>query len=280
MTSQQLRPFLIVSIIVMTVLCGYAYHKRIAEVPKLIVIGDVNPLEEIKPTPIIPPILKEIDEKNESIKSFSCDSIIVRTWERGFSYKLSGFLGYEKPDRFRMIFSSVFGKELDIGSNEELFWYWSRRDVRPGIYWAKNEDLYKTRLKTPFNPLFFRSSLGLDKIEPDKAIKIIPRDKAFLVVYQIKSATGEEVLYSKLVDTESKRIEGTVITSTSGKPIASCEIRRFAANNLPVEILYTWHEENRTVLLSLNSPIVNTQIDARSWQIPNYTPKINMADEY
>ena len=49
-------------------------------------------------------------------------------------------LAYEQPRNFRLLaqLSQFTGRELDMGSNDELFWFWIRRDTQPSVYFARH----------------------------------------------------------------------------------------------------------------------------------------------
>lgn len=228
----------------------------------------------------IPDLVEKINRRNEAINSFSCDKISVKSGERGFHFKLNGLLHYQKSKQFRMTIASTFGEELDIGSNEEIFWYWSRRDPHPGVYWADYQDYYKTRLKTPFNPIFLKTSLGLDQIDSSSAIRVIEKPDKLLIVHQVKTATGSSVLNITSIDKKLERIEAYAITDMDGNLLATSEIQEFTSDGLPKKILYTWHEEKRSMLLTLQNSSVNQLINPKNWTLPNKNPKINMADEF
>ena len=173
--------------------------------------------------------------------------------------------------------ASIFGNELDLGSSGQEFWYWSRRDRSPGLYWAIHEDFGKTRLKTPFNPMFMRSSLGLevlDLIEP----KIVTNEKDIMLTYPRESSMGEPLFFSVFVNKAEKQIDGFLITNTNGKTLVTCEIQSHV-DGLPEKILYTWHEERRTMSLTFRHPRTNLQLRKTAFLMPNYKPKVNMAEE-
>lgn len=276
-----LRQLLIAGIIIQSILLVLLVAFRFMESAPEPTITQPPPVQNIpseppKPQPL-PELVQTINERNKQIKSFSCDDITIKTWERGMKFRLEATVSYEKDLNFRMILASTFGKELDLGSNQELFWYWSRRDKHPGLYWALHEDFYKTRLKTPFNPMFMRDTLGLNEIKQEGA-QIIENDKDIMVVYQQTNSMGDPILYTVVVDKEGKEIKGILITDMQGKALALAEIREHH-NGLPVQILYNWYEENKVLLLEFHNPKVNLRIASTSWQPPNEKPKINMANE-
>ena len=173
---------------------------------------------------------------------------------------------------------TILDRELDIGSNENIFWYWSRRDEYPGLYYAKHEDYSRTRLKTPFNPAFLKECCGLDTI-PVKNVKFIEKGNDILVIEEIKNSFNELVMRTIFVNQETELIEGFVITDMVGNPIASCEIQSWNRDKLPMAILFNWHEEKKTMLMELKNPMINMQIQPKVWELPNITPTIDMAVE-
>lgn len=170
---------LVATIIGMFFLMGIVFWLKLKEpapkvgcppiIPNMI---DKTGFDRVSDQPIVPCEVNAVNFRNETIKSFSCSDMEVKLWEGGMRIRLQGSLYYEKPKGFRMRINSVFGEEVDLGSNDDVFWYWSRRNKRKGLYYAHHEDFQKTRLKTPFNPLFIRASLGLDLIHFENGLGI------------------------------------------------------------------------------------------------------------
>ena len=106
------------------------------------------------------PIIEAINLKNSKIKTFYCDDIKIKAIKK-LTVNLKGKIYFEKDKNFRMFTSSILGKESDIGSNDNQFWFWSRKMNPPALHYAKYEDIYKTRLKTPFHPIWTIECLGI-----------------------------------------------------------------------------------------------------------------------
>lgn len=226
----------------------------------------------------LPEIVKEINSRIERINSLSCDNLEVKIWQNGHRFKLTGSLYSENPQNFRMQIESIFGKELDIGSNDKLFWYWSRRDKKPGLHYAYHQDFNKTRLKTPFNPMFLRNTLGTETIK-NKDCKIVENNQNIMLSYPFQRASiGEPVFFSIFVNKARKQVTGYLVADKNGKTIASCEIQEYSGD-IPVKILYTWYEEDKILLIHLRSPKLNPTLSPTLWVIPDLSPKINMAEE-
>ena len=55
---------------------------------------------------------------------------------------LSGNIAAERPGRFRLTAgTAVTGQEIDLGSNDELFWMWVRRNQPPAVYFCRHDNL-------------------------------------------------------------------------------------------------------------------------------------------
>ncbi len=79
-------------------------------------------------------------------------------------------LAYEQPQNFRLLaqLSQFTGRELDIGSNAELFWFWIRRDTQPSIYFARHDAFAGSPARDliPIEPNRLIDTLGLVYLDP------------------------------------------------------------------------------------------------------------------
>lgn len=233
--------------------------------------------ESAEKTVEIHPVIRALNEKNGQIRSFVSEEVTFRTWERGMRFRTGGKIYYEKDKKFRLIVESAFGKELDLGSNEEIFWYWSRRDRQPGLHFATHENFSKTRLKTPFNPVFMQQSLGLDEIDLTGA-RIAETERELMVSYNRANSVGDPIVYSLIVDKEKLLVDGCLITDLRGNVLASAEVRE-RMGELPARMLYLWTEEDRMLSISFDTPRINVKLSELHWQVPDHKPRIDMSEE-
>ena len=79
-------------------------------------------------------------------------------------------LAYEQPRNFRLLaqLSQFTGRELDMGSNEELFWFWIRRDSQPSVYFARHATFADSPARDliPIEPNRLIDTLGLVYLDP------------------------------------------------------------------------------------------------------------------
>jgi hypothetical protein len=194
--------------------------------------------------------------------------------------RLTGTLYCQSPQNVRFRVYSPLGQETDMGSNEQLFWFWSKRMKPSALYYADHDQIYNTRLRTPFHPGYLIESLGVKKIETMGSHLSI-KGNYYKITQQRKGMYGQPVIKTTLIDRE--KIVAHYLHDHRGM-IASWEIKEHYATPFgyfPKVIIITWHEENSQTRWDLDPPCVNTKsmIPISTWMMPNYKPKIDLANE-
>ncbi len=74
----------------------------------------------------------------------------------------------ERPKRFRLRAETAFGPELDLGSNDEIFWMWVKRTDRPAVYWGRHDQFYQSAAREilPVPPDWLIEALGIVQLDP------------------------------------------------------------------------------------------------------------------
>jgi len=203
------------------------------------------------------PVLKKINERNSKISSFSCDKIIVRVKRNGISSRVRGSMMYEKDKNFRLRLYSFFGIELDMGSNIDQFWVWSKRMApRSTLFFANHSDLYKTRLRTPFVPLWIMSALGYREIDPDE-VYYKETDEHLILSRHVISPTGQLLIKKAYVDKNTHLIVAYYLYDMEGTEITITQIA-YAKNGMPKKIYMRWNEEDVVMDFTFINPRVNS----------------------
>jgi len=217
-------------------------------------------------------IINIINKKNESITSFACQDIDILLKNR-IIFNAHGELFYNKDRDLRLKISSLFGKEMDIGSNSTMFWFWSKR-MRPSeLNYSSYANMGNTGLKTPFNPLWLKGILGFDRIET-KDIKISEHNGLIEIGRKERNILGDEIDRITVIDKTRQLILAHFLYEDD-KLVASSEIIEMR-NGYPYKILISWNEEGIAMLWTFNSPEINGTISESQFLMPNITPKIDI----
>ena len=94
----------------------------------------------------LPPALPPTPTLDQVIQAVNGNCSQIRTvWAPQASISGPGFptlqatVAYERPLRLRVrAGTGILGEELDLGSNDELFWFWARRSQPPALYFCRH----------------------------------------------------------------------------------------------------------------------------------------------
>lgn len=76
-------------------------------------------------------------------------------------------IAFQRPGRLRLRASSVLGAELDLGSNDELFWFWVGHSD-PAVYYCRHDQFETSRARNllPLRPENLVDALGVTGFDP------------------------------------------------------------------------------------------------------------------
>lgn len=209
-------------------------------------------------------IIDEINEKNNKIKT-----VKVSKFQINSKIKLTGQIFYEKEKLFKMTVNSFLGKELEVGSDNNYFWY----TIKKNLYFAKHSDLEKTRLKNSFNPIWLVNCLAVQPIHYDSILKM--KDKIG-AIEEIKGTCGEKNTKLVLINPQEKRIEGYYLYNKNDKMIASYEITSFK-NGFPYKVFTTLYEEGVSAEWEFLDFTTNQKISPTAWEMPKSLTKVDIS---
>lgn len=232
------------------------------------------PIEEfeksIEKKPEQPSIIEAYNKKMASVTSICYPS--MQTYANGF--KLNGQLVFEKNKKFRMQVNSTFGFESDVGSNNDEFWFWSKRLNPSALYHTGHEDIPHTRLKPSFNPIWLENLAGITEI---KGNGIAIRPDGNLAIQDDINGNRKITIFDVKLDAPVSHY----LYDKSGQPLAVVEIKDFYLIQnvrVPKKIYLSWIKENTNMEWQMQPPQLNSSISSSFWQMPNISPKINLRD--
>lgn len=125
------------------------------------------------PPHVLPPgagleqVIAAVNRNNSQIQALYSNSATLS----GPGYPtLRAHIAYQRPRNFRLK-ADGFGPEVDLGSNDQLFWFWIKRSQPPALYYCRH-DQYTTsqaRRMIPIDPNWLIEALGTLEIDPSLA---------------------------------------------------------------------------------------------------------------
>ena len=223
--------------------------------------------------------IERMNSRNDQVKTLSFSDIDIRLIQGGKSVKLSGFMVFERNRKFRMVQNSILGKEVDIGSDEDRFWFWSKRMKPPSLYYAPHEKAHTTGLRAPFDPSWITEILGMKDIDPNAEI-IEHQDKWFVIEDRV-GTNGKPISKVTLINKSKEYAIGHYMFDQTGKILISAEIKSFhtmGQSVVPREMDIIWFSEGVQVNWKMHNMKHNVPIDASNWRMPSIRDRINLED--
>jgi hypothetical protein len=117
-------------------------------------------------------IVAAVNQNSSRIQSLSVTSATITIPDMMGLPLLSGNIAAERPGRFRLTAGTMAGQELDIGSNDELFWMWVRRSQPPAVYFCRHTQFANSNIRQmmPVEPSWLLAALGIVDLDPASII--------------------------------------------------------------------------------------------------------------
>jgi hypothetical protein len=128
--------------------------------------------------PTLDQVINTVNRNSLGIVSFATDEATLsgpnfptlrRTVVAFMRPQVSGpAAGFEPPRQFRLRAESILGPELDLGSNQELFWLWVGRAEPPAVYYCRHDQFATSpaRNSIPIEPDWLVEAMGIVTFDP------------------------------------------------------------------------------------------------------------------
>lgn len=242
----------------------------------------------LPPSPTLDQVIQVVNNNSRQIQSFHSSHATLAV--QGFP-TLRAMVAYQRPKRFRLrAETSLTGPEVDLGSNDELFWFWVRRNQPPAIFWCRYDQFYNSpaRQTLAIDPDWLIEAFGLTEFDtrlPQQGPYPLPGERVEIRTLR-ETPQGPQ---TKITVIDSVR--GTVleqhIVDFQGRKIASALCsghRRDPDTNLIMPSVITVNSVGGQppMTIDLGQAIINrlTETSTELWTPPTYpgaTP-VNLAD--
>ena len=120
----------------------------------------------LPPSPTLQQVVAVVNGNSSRIRSFSTSQASVSM--QGFP-TLRANIAFERPMRFRLRADlPLAGQEVDVGSNDELFWFWSRHNEPAALYYCRHDRFASSpaRGNLIIDPYWLVEAMGLVHLDP------------------------------------------------------------------------------------------------------------------
>ncbi|HEX4149027.1 MAG TPA: hypothetical protein VHY20_08570 [Pirellulales bacterium] len=152
-------------------------------------------------------------------------------------------LAMERPRRLRLrAETGVTGAEIDLGSNDTLFWAWVRRMEPPTTFYCRHDQFSASPLRqfAPVEPDWIVDALGVNGFDPAgensgpfpirrgrlEVRTVLRRPEGPLTKITVVDAAGGWILEQHLYDTRGTRIASSLTSSQWRDPASGAVVPR------------------------------------------------------
>jgi hypothetical protein len=246
-----------------------------------------NPLPRVlPPSPTLEQVIDVVNKNSSQIRSFSTNRASISG--KGFP-SLTADIAFERPQEFRLRAGTSFGQELDLGSNDELFWFWVKRSQTPGVFYCRHDQFAasQARQMTPFEPQWLIEALGVvefDRGLPNK-LKILPNDRLSIDTFRntpegpvakvtILDGSQGWILEQHLFDARGRLMARSITSGHRVDPLSGLV--------MPTVVQIDCPSGQMSMRIDLGNVEINRLSADRTalWSMPNYpnAPAIDMGD--
>ena len=235
-------------------------------------------------------VLAVINDNSARIHSYNASSASISITSVPLMPSLQSTIALERPRRFRLRsqLSGFTGPELDVGSNDELFWFWTRRNPSRELYFCRHEE-YATSLAPqvmPVEPEWLFEALGLTALVSEEIVRgPTPVGDNRLELRSLRQTGFGPLHRITVVDASTGWVVGEQLFDESSRLLASAtmsEHQRDAAQNvtLPRRIEIQWPPTQMSLAIDIHELEINAPGNDRQWEQPQYDgwANVDLAD--
>ena len=233
----------------------------------------------LPPSASLEQVIRVVNRNAAQIQSLSADNVTLTS--PGMP-TLRASLAVARPKRLRLrAHTGLTGPELDLGSNDEVFWFWIRRNDPPAVYYCRHSD-YASMPNggaLPIDPQWMLDSLGLMQLDPAlphqgpfplsgnrlEVRTIIETPDGPRMKVTIADAIGGLVLEQRIFNSQNHLIARAVAQRHRRDPLTGLTLPRVVDISCPPEQFF--------MRINLgNTFAINTQTSTNHglWEMPSY----------
>ncbi|HKB02309.1 MAG TPA: hypothetical protein VKD90_08820 [Gemmataceae bacterium] len=236
-----------------------------------------------RPTP--EQLVRYLNRESSRLQSIQTSDLSISVWSQGNSVGLdSGTLLCQKPRYFKLVGKKFGLQEVIVGSNEDRFWFYVKRDPSDALYHCSHTEYANgssAELPFPFQPEWVLEALGMGEIDPDARLRV-DEDKATYRLIEESTLRGQPikkvtVFYKGAAHGDQPQVKARMLYDDRDRLICQAtvkSVRRTGSVTVPQEIKLQWPAQDTTLVLDLGQGVqVNRQLSMESFQMPRLGSK-------
>ena len=235
-----------------------------------------------KPSP--EQLVRYLNRESSRLQSIQTTDLSISVWSQGNSAGLEGTLLCQKPRYFKLVGKKLGSQEVLVGSNEDRFWFYIKRDPSDALYHCSHTEYANgssAELPFPFQPEWVLEALGMGQIDPGARFRV-EDDKATYRLIEDAKLRGQPirkvtVFYKGAAHNEQPQVKARMLYDDRDRLICQAtvkSVRRIGSVTIPQEIKLQWPAQDTTLVLDLGQGVqLNRQLSMEAFQMPRLGSK-------
>jgi len=237
-----------------------------------------------KPTPDV--LVSYLNREAAKLQSIDTRDLTIDVRAQGTSVSLDGTLLCQKPRYFKLVGKKMGSQEVIVGSNEERFWFYVKRDPSDALFHCSYADYDKgaIELPFPFEPEWVLEAMGMAHLSPDSSFRV-DEDRETYRLIETTTLRGQKVrkvtvFYKGFSRDNQPQVKARMLYDANDRLVCAATIKavsrfsldqssRTAYVTCPQEIKLEWPTQQTSLILDLGRMRVNGQLAMESFQMPH-----------
>jgi hypothetical protein len=190
---------------------------------------------------------------------------------------LKGNIAAQRPGRVRLQASTLMGPEVDLGANDELFWFWIKRNEPPALYFARHNQFCGSAAQKlmPIEPQWLLDALGFVEFRPtDRHEGPLPLGDGKIEVKSIVAGRCGTMTKRTVIDARLAWVLEQHLYDANGALVASSIAKSHRYDNvagvsIPQEIQIDVPASELSLSIDVGRVAINTLTDSpQLWTMP------------
>jgi hypothetical protein len=229
-------------------------------------------------------VVTHLNENTRKILSWRTTRATIKMRGSGIMVpEVGAMIAVESPRNFRLIATHPMtgGNEVDLGSNQEHFWFWNKHSEEKYVYQARHdvEPERMRRFPFPFQPDWIMEALGVVEIDAEKPLTLQPgpagSPHTVFLMADCVSPQGFKVRKVTTVDLCQGVICEQALWDSHGQLIARALLTNYVRDQKSQALIATkidlaWPQAKLGLTITLSNVEINPErIPSHTWTIPN-----------
>lgn len=222
-----------------------------------------------------------LNDNSNRIQSLRCTDVDMEASQKLQSFGLRAKMMSAKPRNFLMTASALGNPVVDLGSNNDEFWFWFSKSPEPYQFYCSHKDFEEgkvARFPFPFQPDWIMEALGMGNYGPASKYTVEPAGAQIKLVEKTRTPQGQAVRKVLVFNPSGRPLQGEPVVQAyqlwddaTNKEICTASVTEVKVDPatgaiVPRKLEFRVPAESARLKITFTGMQVNPQLDPTVFQ--------------